>query len=344
MEYKYRYRVEIQQMMFVSGSTNDPPLQTVIVVEDIVRSQVVHLVNHATALARQRGARNISVEDIMFLIRHDVAKVNRLSTYLAWKDVRKNARDQDVGAGGADNDMLDDPSSSLGGAEKKGAKQKKVRLPWKAENMFPIAMGAMHPRPAAADPDAPELAANGLDAEDADVAVEVDVEGDGDGEGDESDLEDTEAQQLMSERLRNADLRTRNMTRDEYVHWSECRQASFTFRKVKRFREWCGLSQITDAKLQDDIMDVLGFLTFEIVANLTADALKIKEKWELRVKREEPDKKQVGNLFKLPNMDETPLLPSHIRAAYMQFEVPTARQRALRNWGGGRARYHVKII
>ena len=28
------------------------------------------------------------------------------------------------------------------------------------------------------------------------------------------------------------------MTKDEYVYWSDCRQASFTFRKAKRFREW----------------------------------------------------------------------------------------------------------
>lgn len=342
MEYKYRYRVEIQQMMFVSGSTSDPPLATVVVVEDIVRSQVVHLVNRATALARQRGARNISVEDIMFLIRHDVAKVNRLSTYLAWKDVRKNARDQDAGATAADNDLLDDPASGLGGAEKKGAKQKTVRLPWKAENMFAIPMGAVAARPAAAEAGEPELA-DGYGS-DAPAPILDDGDGEAEVEGEESDLEDSEAQQIMSERLRNADLRTRNMTRDEYVHWSECRQASFTFRKVKRFREWCGLAHITDAKLQDDIMDVLGFLTFEIVANLTADALKVKERWEQSSKRETPDRPQVGNLFKLPSMDETPLLPVHVRAAYRQFEAPTPKQRALRTWGGGRLRYHVKMI
>lgn len=30
---------------------------------------------------------------------------------------------------------------------------------------------------------------------------------------------------------KDADEATRKMTRDEYVHYSECRQASFTFRK-----------------------------------------------------------------------------------------------------------------
>lgn len=41
---KYKYRIEIQQMMFVSGETCDPPLETTSLIEDIVRSQVVEIV------------------------------------------------------------------------------------------------------------------------------------------------------------------------------------------------------------------------------------------------------------------------------------------------------------
>ena len=39
-----KYRIEIQQMMFVSGETNDPPEATTTMIEDIVRDQVVELV------------------------------------------------------------------------------------------------------------------------------------------------------------------------------------------------------------------------------------------------------------------------------------------------------------
>jgi hypothetical protein len=42
---RYRYKVEIQQMMFVSGDTNDPPAETTQLIEDIVRSQVVEIVS-----------------------------------------------------------------------------------------------------------------------------------------------------------------------------------------------------------------------------------------------------------------------------------------------------------
>ncbi len=55
----------------------------------------------ARALATRRGARYLSSEDLIFLIRHDRGKVNRLRTYLSWKDVRKHAKDSGGDAGGA---------------------------------------------------------------------------------------------------------------------------------------------------------------------------------------------------------------------------------------------------
>lgn len=42
----------------------------------------------------------MTAEDLIFLIRHDRPKVNRLRTYLSWKDVRKNVKDSSDGAGG----------------------------------------------------------------------------------------------------------------------------------------------------------------------------------------------------------------------------------------------------
>ena len=66
------------------------------------------------------------------------------------------------------------------------------------------------------------------------------------------------------------------MSKEEYVNYSECRQASFTYRKAKRFREWAGFGIWTDSKPNDDVVDVLGFLTFEIVQTLTEEALRVK--------------------------------------------------------------------
>lgn len=45
------------------------------------------------------------------------------------------------------------------------------------------------------------------------------------------DEDDIEAHEDSLARLRQADEATKGMTKEEYVHYSECRQASFTFKK-----------------------------------------------------------------------------------------------------------------
>ena len=47
-------------------------------------------------------------------------------------------------------------------------------------------------------------------------------------------------------RLEAANLLTQQMTKDEYITFSECRQASFTFKKLKKFREWLDMSRCYD--------------------------------------------------------------------------------------------------
>ena len=93
---------------------------------------------------------------------------------------------------------------------------------------------------------------------------------------DEEDEEEEEMNAATLQRLKQADERTKGMNAEEYLHFSECRQASFTFRKGKRFREWAGFGVVTDSKPNDDIVDILGFLTYEIVTLLTEEALNVK--------------------------------------------------------------------
>lgn len=47
MSDKAKYRVEIQQMMFVSGETGEPSADTTMLIEEIVRSQVIEMVSHS---------------------------------------------------------------------------------------------------------------------------------------------------------------------------------------------------------------------------------------------------------------------------------------------------------
>lgn len=53
----------------------------------------------------------MSAEDLIFLIRHDRAKVNRLRTYLSWKDVRKNAKD--TGGNDAAEEIMEEPNAGF---------------------------------------------------------------------------------------------------------------------------------------------------------------------------------------------------------------------------------------
>ena len=54
---------------------------------------------------------------------------------------------------------------------------------------------------------------------------------DDDEDDDEEDEDDIEAHEASIQRLKEADEHTRDMTREQYQHYSDCRQASFTYRK-----------------------------------------------------------------------------------------------------------------
>jgi transcription initiation protein SPT3 len=84
-------------------------------------------------LTHLRSSRFLSAEDLIFLIRDDRSKVNRLRTYLSWKDVRKKAKEDDAGPGaGADVD------EELEDTDKAALKTRKtmVKLPWELMTPF----------------------------------------------------------------------------------------------------------------------------------------------------------------------------------------------------------------
>lgn len=315
----YKYRVEIQQMMFVSGENNDPPVETTSLIEDIVRGQVIEILLQAGKTAYARNSKSILPEDVIFLIRHDKAKVNRLRTYLSWKDLRKNAKDQDAqaqvagaggGVAGVPGSEEEDKKDKIAGAMMR-VKKSSMKLPWELQFMF----------------------------------NEQPLENN---EDDSLDEDGREANMATLKRLKMADDRTRDMTKEEYVHWSDCRQASFTFRKGKRFKDWSGISQLVDGKLHDDVIDILGFLTFEIVCSLTETALKIKNREEML--KSEKDKSSLllqegltsdvrsrkKRLFDGPDDLVNPLRSKHIEEAWRILQAVDNKHRALSNFLGGR--------
>ncbi|GBE79828.1 TFIID-domain-containing protein [Sparassis latifolia] len=336
---RYKYAQEISQMMFVFGEVQDPNPDTVNLVEDIIRSQIIELIVQARALATRRGARYLSAEDLIFLIRHDRAKVNRLRTYLSWKDVRKhaNAKDSNEGGAGVEVETLED-----GADDKLTAKTQKItiKLPWEILTIY------------------------------SDV-LQTD---------DEEDEDDIEAHEASIQRLKEADDATRQMTREEYQHYSDCRQASFTYRKAKRFRDFLNLPPSLDLKANDDTIDIVGFLAFEMVRSLTLAGLEVKKSLEesylredhatsspvlgkrkaglglggdaKRMRRDEEDERDVDpplpvcSLFLPPPEARTALRPEHIQDAFSRMQGDWAQRRSagMRNWRGGLIRTTVSLI
>jgi transcription initiation protein SPT3 len=237
---------------------------------------------------------------LIFQIRDDAPKVSRLRTFLSWKDVRKNVKDSDDKGGDADLGAGEDPVGGVvpGGPvddTTKKNKKSKVGLPWEPSSFF--------------NQEVPERE-------------------------DEEDEEEEEMNYITLQRLRKADERTKAMTREEYVTWSEFRQASFTYRKGKRFREWAGFNIVTDSKPSDDIVDILGFLTFEMVQTLTEEALKIKD-YEDLIKQSTPDnagtkkRKLAQGLFDPPSEGRTPVEPRHVQEAFRRLQTRPKKSRAM---------------
>ncbi|KAI1152737.1 TFIID-18kDa-domain-containing protein [Nemania diffusa] len=312
-----KYRQEIQQMMYVSGEAGEVSPDTTAMIEEIVRQQVIEMLRNCTELAARRGARTITINDLIFQIRDDAPKVSRLRTFLSWKDVRKSAKDSDEKGGDADLGVADDAGGGTGvmtgggpsgpaGVEEAAKKNKKakVKLPWEPSSYY--------------SQEVPECE-------------------------DDEDEEEEEMNSITLARLQKADDRTRVMTREEYVTWSEYRQASFTYRKGKRFREWAGFGIVTDSKPSDDIVDILGFLTFEMVQTLTEEAIKIKEHedlWKERGGSENPAGGGGGNikkrklqqgLFDPPSEGKTPVETRHIQEAFRRLQSRPKKARAMLN-------------
>lgn len=85
----------------------------------------------ARLLTHLRSSRSLSAEDLIFLIREDRGKVNRLRTYLSWKDVRKKAKEDDAGPGAdVDVDLDEGDKSTLKG------RKTMVKLPWELMTPF----------------------------------------------------------------------------------------------------------------------------------------------------------------------------------------------------------------
>ncbi|XP_077782732.1 transcription initiation protein SPT3 homolog isoform X2 [Podarcis muralis] len=98
---------ELQSMMFSLGDARRPLHESAVLVEDIVHTQLINLLQQASEVSQMRGARVISAEDLIFLMRKDKKKLRRLLKYMFFRDYKSK-----VVKGIEEDDLLEDRLSS----------------------------------------------------------------------------------------------------------------------------------------------------------------------------------------------------------------------------------------
>ncbi|XP_074905081.1 LOW QUALITY PROTEIN: transcription initiation protein SPT3 homolog [Buteo buteo] len=98
---------ELQSMMFSLGDARRPLHETAILVEDIVHTQLINLLQQAAEVSQLRGARVISAEDLLFLMRKDKKKLRRLLKYMFFRDYKSK-----IVKGIEEDDLLEDKFNS----------------------------------------------------------------------------------------------------------------------------------------------------------------------------------------------------------------------------------------
>jgi transcription initiation protein SPT3 len=258
----------------------------------------------AALLAQRKGSKSISQDDLMFVVRKDTAKLVRLREFLNWKDVRKNVKQaEETNAANAaatipfDVDGVADEEEE---AETASVSAAPAKIKLSQNQTRPLTKKRAHYYWDC-------LAGLVADASDGQVLDMDPVDLD-------EQLEDVKEEGLR--RLRDADRITRSMSKIEYMEYTECRQASFTYKKAKKFRDWLGIPlSVTEYRLSDEVLEILGFLAAEIVRQLTEGALRYRETEPLRTDGGSSSCPVVG-LFRAPQQ-KSAVRPEHV-SRYLQ--------------------------
>nr|XP_042704591.1 transcription initiation protein SPT3 homolog isoform X1 [Chrysemys picta bellii] len=101
------FTTELQSMMFSLGDVRRPLHETAVLVEDIIHMQLINLLQQAAEVSQLRGARVISAEDLLFLMRKDKKKLRRLLKYMFFRDYKSK-----IVKGIEEDDLLEDKFNS----------------------------------------------------------------------------------------------------------------------------------------------------------------------------------------------------------------------------------------
>lgn len=243
----------------------------------------------------------------MFVIRKDSSKLVRLREFLNWKDVRKNVKQaEETNASNASATVPFDVDAVVEDEDEANAAETASisAAPTKIKSSQNLAKPGNKKRANYYWDCLAGLVAEATDGQILDMEpVDFDEQ-----------LEDAKEEGLR--RLRDADRVTRTMSKIEYMEYTECRQASFTYKKAKKFRDWLGIPlTVTEYRLSDEVLEILGFLAAEIVRQLTEGALRYRETEPLRAESSSSTGPIVG-LFRAPQQKYA-IRPEHV-SRYLQ--------------------------
>ncbi|GAA6016650.1 hypothetical protein JCM8202_006116 [Rhodotorula sphaerocarpa] len=122
----------------------------------------------------------------------------------------------------------------------------------------------------------------------------------------EPEDDEADAFEANQKRLKDLDALTSRMSREEYEQYSQARQASFVFRKNKKFRDFVALPGVLDAAAaQDEVLDSLGFLAYESVRALCEAGIAHKRSTDaMKRERDEKEKRRAVREGKKRARDE----------------------------------------
>lgn len=293
----------------------------------------------SSSVVQKRGTRNISPEDLLFLLRHDVNRSTRLKEFLSWKDVRKNAKasggsgaenNTNGTAAGSENNLddsglvaeIEEDAKTLAAADDLNFDEEKEKDEDEDEDRGKIKISQSTSLNSNVQI-GPKRRHLGL-FWDLGHSLLADLPGTSGNFNDGTSITSYDSRDQATcyretlRRLRYADLVTLSMSQAEYMEYSECRQASFTYKKGRKFREWLvgGTARIGTlalgtiasgsardlTRLTDDTMEILGFLAYEIVQKLTEVSLAVKYESEKRERNREIENKLESEIERRTSM------------------------------------------
>lgn len=231
-------------MMHGFGDCRRPLLASARLVEDIVKQQMRLLFHQAAGVASLRGSKCVGVEDVLFLMRKDKAKLGRLIRYLECKSLQgyvfsKLPMDEDDAPSAAllSPEAGEEPSSlsvDLNPTESPRFKRTKVCR---------------------------------------DFIASIDQTGEL-----ASVFTDPTLDDVKQERDARAEARTRCMDQAQYIEYASARASSFCRKnKVGRFREWLMKDIQSESRLSHSVLEVFNYMAYETVAQIVDLALLIKK-------------------------------------------------------------------